>query len=643
MNARLWTLCSLIVIGLIVGLFASRQHLLDWQIKLARPPVSANAPPDLQVRQITSPILFLVLDTSQTLRKKEENDGSDVPEGNDPENNEFKATRLLFKLAHHFSVGEGGFSPRLGVLAFGSSPQWLELNGKRVWELQTPSQLDEAVRQLDKLIGGTGKDDQRRAKYTDYNGPFIEVYREIEKLSRDDHPLVLLMTDGMHEPNPTKAWNWPEKYSDRPRLIWDKIQEGLEKVDVSKNIAPGPVSKEFLDAILDNYFEGKAPPKGFQNKPVWEYLTDKLEFEIRPLVVGENAVEGEKVKSDVLNHAETRLLNEYVPQLARRARLEIVGLGKGEFPPVAKQLLPTSETDQEKEMWDGLGEIAKSSGQGEGTRHWCNDSKLVNRFVEIFERGMPLLKVSETLKASFSKVVGNAKSMAVLVVGDLETTLTLQDEKGSKVKSFRPEEVFGKRTLLFLLDAPPDGEYVIARQNPDPKLPCSVTILIQTDPLFQVVDVIGRENGGIDIGPPIRRIVAYSPKMGRVVNLDSCLDSTTETMEGVVTDYEPNDGQDVKPTHLGKVKWTVRKDDRGVALDFESNIESWESLCRLPGRYWVTTTLNGLKYRGVKLTQQAVVTEFEIEPGFRTLVLDAVGGRRDELRFPWRRPHITKD
>src|ERR1051325_1872272 len=316
---------SIMVVGLFYmwGMRQRSQNLAQGRIESSMTHTTAEE------AVLVEPLILLLLDTSASLPR-----GQTRP-GNDPDNREFEATQLLLRLGYHFSSGESGFAPRMGIITFGASPHWLTVDGQRVWQLRTPAPLQKALTELERVMGGAGENDCRRGTYTDFNGAILEAKNALVAGKERISPLVMMMTDGEHRPYPAHPWNYgANRPFDLEKYHKEISAETLRSLKMVESVLPGPLHGLIVNRMASLDYGKEEPVEYISGLPLvdsevaaqLERDDNRTSFQYAIDAVREVRFKQSEYFDIGLREANRQLLQVNLPELAKRATVQIVGL-----------------------------------------------------------------------------------------------------------------------------------------------------------------------------------------------------------------------------------------------------------------------------------------------------------------------------
>jgi len=631
MSPRLKVVLGIVFVVAVVAVFyLCGRRLRQERVEAGRINAPDETPALPEITDIPDPIILLLLDVSNSL-----------PAGTDPQNRERAATETFLHVVHHFSSSkESGFSPRVGIVAFGARPRWIELDGQRIWRLRNRADLTRVIDEVGRELGTTDEDDRRRGTYTDFNGALHEALGELEGMDASGPALAMMMTDGQHIPYPGNVWNYADAKPpfDHAAFCSDEKAETLRAVESVKSDVPAPLYNELLQRMQSLVYE--------EHEPV-EYLK-RLTAEIKRTPLGKqigqdysafrlvvNSVDKSAVRKIVqrprakaaLEQANARLLGWYVPQVAKRVGFRVIGLS----PLTLQEVAALPSEAKERSMRTDLERMIEESGEPPSALRWCNDAGLLGEFLAIFQEWLVLLEQTQPVGEPIG-VGGKVQSLAVAVEvpGETGTTVRLIDPKGGASEPTAMEAGLS----LFLVRQPDAGNYRLEADSG--VLTGTVKVLMQTDPLFQVVAL--SEQARLGEGSPTARIAAFETETRTRVELHEEFADPIPNLEGDLVDESG--------TSLRAVQWRPRKNSADKVVDYEVTQDFWTpQFARCPGRYVIRTKLQGLKYQesGEPVTPQTLEFVFTIEPAVVVSARDAEGFEHSKFDFPPRGLRLKAD
>lgn len=583
-----------------------------------------------EVTDIPDPIILLLLDVSNSL-----------PAGNDTQNRERTATETFLRVVHHFSSPkESGFSPRVGIVAFGARPRWIERDGNRIWQLRSREDLTRIIDEVGRELGTTGDGDRRRGTYTDFNGALHEALGELQKMETSVPALVMMMTDGQHIPYPGNVWNYADATPpfDHGAFCSEEKSEALRAMDSVKSAVPASLYDELLKRMQSLAYEEHEPVEYLKRlaaetgrTPLGNQIAqDYAAYQLLVNSVGKSAVPKRIQRNQAktaLQHGNARLLDWYVPQVAKCASFRVIGLS----PLTLQEVDALPPEAKERSMRIDLERMIHKSGETRSALRWCNDAGLLREFLAIFQEWLVLLEQSASASEPI-RIGGKVQSLAVVVEVPSETgsSVRLIDPKG---KSSEPTATEAGLSL-FLVRQPDAGEYRLGADSRT--LSGMVKVLIQTEPLFRVDVSSNRTRLGE--GSPAARIAAFETETRSRVDLHEEFADPIPDLEGELVDESG--------TSLRPVRWQPRKNSADKVVDYELAQDFWApQFARCPGRYVIRTKLQGLKYQesGEPVTPQTLEFAFTIEPTVVVSARDADGFEHSKFDFPPRGLRLKAD
>ena len=590
--------------GFWYGHWQREQHLLSGRIADVWP--EADADPN----QVPRPLIMLLLDVSGSL-----------PNRNDPENRESLATKTLLRLVHHFTL-EGNFSPRVGIVTFGASASWLEVDGRRIWSLESADSLDAAISSLDATLGGVGAQDRRAGTYTDYNGALELALEELKALDDENSPLVVMMTDGGHTPWPGHQWNHDKQskfdIDGFRKLIRSKalaaIDTYLEDSPQLRSLLRKRVESQSFDATEPHEFLSKL---NHLDQELIELLRNSVPMQASFKLIQSAFRQEVVVDRDVsdiamtLDEANARLRDELIPRLSESAELQIVGLNSKPLESI-RNLQDGDPADFN--MLQDLEKLIEVAGSRPATLHWSDDAGLTDKFVGIFEGWLRLLTRNVAIADSPQiEIRGGISSLAILVDAAQPFQVLDPDNVPLTPSSFVDR--------LFLVEKHhlKQGNYSVSGSDG------TARILMQAEPLFLMIP----ESEVVQPGgrPPFARIVAYSITNGRKVPLHKLFTQVPEQLTSIVSGTSPAESP--------ALRWVLTRDDDRKPLHYSIDAASWPvSIWMHPGRYTADVKIDGFVHLdGTRITPRSSQFTFEIRPGVVITVRDAESHEQQMLNF----------
>jgi len=630
MSPRLKLLLGIAFVATVVAAFyLYGRRLRRERLVEGRSPIAKKAGSLPEIKRIPDPVIILLLDVSSSLI------GQD---GNDPHNRERAATEAFLRVLHHFSSpGMNGFSPQVGIVTFGARPQWITLKGKRIWQLRNKADLGLAMAGVDIGLGTTNENDRRRGTYTDFNGALHEALGALKEMESSGPALVMMMTDGDHRPYPGNPWNYAkDKFPfDLSVFFSEEKATTLEAIESIKNRIPESLRDDYVELLqrmrsldfkqvepleyllrlaaeAEQRDEGE-PPQGRQDGSV-DSIFGRAATEVRTSAV--RKIVQQSKKETTLKEATARLLEFYIPEIAKLASFRMIGLSGG---------------TPRQSMRNDLEKMIKTSGEPPSALRWCDDAGLLQEFLAIFQEWLVLLEQKQPADEIIG-VGGKVQSLAVAVQvpGETGTTVRLIGPKGEASEPTAVEAGLN----LFLVRQPVAGKYRL--ETDSVPLTGTVRVLMQTDPLFHAFSLSDQARLGGE--PPAARITAFSTETGLRVELHK---EFADPILDLVGDLLDESG-----TSLRTVRWQPRKNSDDKVIDYELTRDFWTpQLASRPGRYVIRTKLQGLKYQegGKPVTPRTLEFAFTVEPTVVFTAHDAEGFEHKKFDFPPRSLHLNGD